>query len=427
MENNNMLLSKRKSASKRMWRTQHQSEGTHNFVIIAIGLMLGLVLMLATGRVQTHGDGHAHASKDYHHKRLQSRRELRGENNTQHHYNSMDDDGIMKNEGTGTGDSSRDTGDSRSSSAENNDGVDSDEGAGDFTATPLDKLSIGPITWRESGKVVTTYGLEVRVPDKLTRTLLEYCERTGITQRFRELTSAGGAMEVDSDGFHDFGSVEYPMTWFIQRPSGNWNSNMHWISPSDQASHEDYLRVLGEGGFDEVMARMGEYLNLEGLVCFQLTFIGVSECGDGYLHHDFTGTDGGGYNVIIPLILVPESPPELYVQSDEYDDDAEESHSFGAYQYRLGAASIIGDDATHGTARVDYMPQKQFRMAATVYMADVNPYNVKEILKDYTQHYPPRDQKLLLSQAGKHWRPPSSLPKNPQGLKIPFANATQTQ
>ena len=54
------------------------------------------------------------------------------------------------------------------------------------------------------------------------------------------------------------------------------------------------------------------------------------------------------------------------------------------------------------------------RLAATIYIADVTEENVDNILKQYTQAYPPDDRDLLLSWAGRHWKaddPSVTLPK----------------
>lgn len=73
--------------------------------------------------------------------------------------------------------------------------------------------------------------------------------------------------------------------------------------------------------------------------------------------------------------------------------------------------------AFHGTSAVDYRVNKEFRLAATVYISDVNEENVNAILSQYTQVYPPKDPALLLSWAGSHWKsndPSVQLPKPTQ-------------
>jgi hypothetical protein len=54
-------------------------------------------------------------------------------------------------------------------------------------------------------------------------------------------------MKRDDEDYH---TAVY--NWYIQRPESHWKSNMHWISPADEAGHEDYLRFLSAVGFDSV-------------------------------------------------------------------------------------------------------------------------------------------------------------------------------
>jgi hypothetical protein len=75
----------------------------------------------------------------------------------------------------------------------------------------------------------------------------------------------------------------------------------------------------------------------------------------------------------------------------------------------------MGDDAYHATSAVDYRDIRQMRMAATVYLADIGEDNIDNIMKHYTQHYPPSDRPdLLLAMAGSHWssrNPDARLPR----------------
>lgn len=75
---------------------------------------------------------------------------------------------------------------------------------------------------------------------------------------------------------------------------------------------------------------------------------------------------------------------------------------------------MMGDDAYHATSSVDYRPRKEMRLAATVYIADVNEDNVEDIMAQYTQAFPPNDRDLLMSWAGRHWRPDDPSVKLPK-------------
>jgi hypothetical protein len=247
------------------------------------------------------------------------------------------------------------------------------------------------------------YGFRMKLPDQVTSGLRAYCDRVGITEKFHSLVLGGKALEPGTDEYVELEDNE----WYVQRPDNWWKSNMHWISPGGAGAQDSYLEALGESGFDEVLQAMGKQLGLDGLVCYHLTFIGVSHSQKSYIHHDFTEVDGKAYNVIIPLLLANETPPELDVRTDD-------GSTIVGYRYRYGEASLIGDDAYHGTAAVDYRDAGEMRMAATVYIADVNPGNVDAILEEYTQKYPPKDVDMLLSKAGSHWQANDPSKRLPQ-------------
>jgi len=176
-------------------------------------------------------------------------------------------------------------------------------------------------------------------------------------------------------------------------------------------------------GFDEMLQSIGETLGMDSLVAFHVTFIAVSHSTRGFLHYDVTKTGAKTYNVIIPLLLANETGPELDLQNtpddvENTDENDPLAYRIGRYRYEYDVASMMGDDSMHASSAVDYRTSREFRMAATVYIADVNEDNVDQILKEYTQAYPPDDRDLLLSWAGRHWRaddPSVKLPKPTPG------------
>ena len=49
---------------------------------------------------------------------------------------------------------------------------------------------------------------------------------------------------------------------------------MHWFDIADEAAHEDSLRALAKGGFDEVLNAIGTYLGSDHLVTFSIRLRG---------------------------------------------------------------------------------------------------------------------------------------------------------
>ena len=191
---------------------------------------------------------------------------------------------------------------------------------------------------------------------------------------------------------------------------------MHWFSPGASPAHEHYLQALSVAGFDEILNGIGEYLGMDGLVAFHVTFIAVSFSNRAFLHFDVKETGAKVYNVIIPLVLANETGPELDLQKWSPDlPDYEQDNTIGRYRYEYDVASMMGDNAHHATSACDYRNTKEMRMAATVYIADVNDANADDILNHYTQAYPPNDDvELLKSWKARHWKKGDASRKLPE-------------
>jgi hypothetical protein len=270
---------------------------------------------------------------------------------------------------------------------------------GDFSPEPLGPGELAPIRWGDTHQVVTRHAYRLGLPEQIRTVLLDYCNKMGITDILRTVTIEGNTLEANADA----SVTVHGFNWYLQRPAANWASNLHWLSPADRLAHEDYLQALQLAGFDDVLKSIGEYFDMDGLVAFQVTFIGISRSSQGLFHTDVRRTEAKAYNIIIPLILANQTGPELGLQADlRLDNEGE--YAKGRYRYEYNVASMMGDDAVHASSAVDYRSNKEFRMAATIYVADVNTRNVASIMSDYTQAYPPRDRDMLLSWAGRHWK-----------------------
>jgi hypothetical protein len=136
---------------------------------------------------------------------------------------------------------------------------------GEFAIPDLKPGQLAKIQWEEDGTVVSEHAYLLGLEPKLRLQLLKYCDGMGITERFRELTYRGNAIPSGSHVETEFSGGT---RWLIQRPAGYWNSNMHWISPLDADSHEDYLQALSAAGFDDVLMTIGEQLGFKGLGTF---------------------------------------------------------------------------------------------------------------------------------------------------------------
>ncbi len=142
---------------------------------------------------------------------------------------------------------------------------------------------------------------------------------------------------IEPDGFR-LVTLGDGNVWYAQRPAKKWQSDMHWISPADEKGHESYLKLLNENGFLSVLNVIGNELGLAGLVAYQLTFIVVSHCEQGFIHHDTHDTGDRTFNVIIPLETVDDSPPELIIQGTDFPE-----MSLGRLQYEENVGILLGD------------------------------------------------------------------------------------
>jgi hypothetical protein len=211
---------------------------------------------------------------------------------------------------------------------------------GDFIPSPLKPGEMEVIRWANSGDIVTPNAYRLGFDSRFRETLVDYCNKLGITDYFRHVTVGGNAAPIGTDTYITLNGDQ----WFLQRPDKNWRSNLQWISPGDEASQQSYIEALSAAGFDDILAKIGENLGMDGLVAFHVTFIGVSHSTEGFMHYDVTETGRKAFNVIIPLILANDTGPELDLQeSEEVDDDGE--LLVGRYRYEYDVASMLGDDA----------------------------------------------------------------------------------
>ena len=273
---------------------------------------------------------------------------------------------------------------------------------GEFKASPLEPGEIQPVVWRDTGEEVNKYAVRIGIQPKLTRELRAYADLLGITDIYWSLEYTNPI----APGNYRLLELRYgdkrKNQWYINRPESKWNSNMHWAGPADEYGHEEYLKILAAGGFDEVLEAVGNYYNLDGLFVQGVGFIGVSHCSRGYIHQDMTETGGKFFNVLIPLMLVEGAAPEFILQDDH--------GRIGAAKYAYSEAFMVGDDAYHGTEACDYRSTKGMRMGASIYIADINNSNAEIITSDTTTIFPvPEDIAWAMAQKGRHWGGNNSL------------------
>lgn len=240
------------------------------------------------------------------------------------------------------------------------------------------------------------YLFRTRLPPTLVPAIMSYLEEIGLD---KVISSAvrGRALDHDTDQILQLRGIDHELlgtdqvkknevsTWYSQRGPAKFHSNMHWISPSNQETFDQVMSVLGSGGFDTVLKAVGEHFpHLKNLAVIEATFIPVSYCVYKkwpYLHDDFDYTDGKLFNFYMPLVRVDGSPPEFALQSRK--------GATVGYHFEDNIAIGFGDGTQHGTSTVDYTDQGKYRMAMSIFIADITDNNVKSIAKAMTGIFPP--------------------------------------
>jgi hypothetical protein len=206
--------------------------------------------------------------------------------------------------------------------------------------------------------------LMIPLPQALTETMLSYVRTRNIFDLCTDLLD-GNLLQGGGADIHQCGSL----TFDIKHPFAKDATNMHWISPSDDVTHHDLLHYLGFATFGEVLQQFGKYFpHIGKLICYQLSFIVVSQVHKIWPHADLTCNGNTAWNILFPLKLVEGSTDEFMV----FSDNKEVSDTF---KFHLGTAVVLGDGGVHATNIVNYTCGS-FRLMASVYITNINKYNV---------------------------------------------------
>ena len=89
---------------------------------------------------------------------------------------------------------------------------------------PLKPFQIAPAKFASTGERITQNAYRMGLPPELRKTILDYCAKAGIIDRFRQLVVRGDTLEAAGTTVETLGGFD----WEIQRPGSFWNNNMHW-------------------------------------------------------------------------------------------------------------------------------------------------------------------------------------------------------
>lgn len=270
---------------------------------------------------------------------------------------------------------------------------------GHFLTPPLKSGQAELLRWDDDHSIVQPYAARVGLPEKLLPTLIDYVDRMGLLDIMKNMLY-DDPLPPDGDKWFTFqspyeeGPVKRNFTWNVERPAKKWKSDMHWFNVADELAHEDSLRALAKGGFDEVLNAIGEQFNLDSLHVDSMGFVAVTNCERGFIHTDWEEVDGRAFNFLIGIQSPAEAGPELVIESDRK----------GEVYYESNAGVLVGDGTRHGTRECDHRESRGVRITASIYLADLTEDNLKVAAGDTTSIFPPTgDEEWIWAQRGRHW------------------------
>lgn len=262
------------------------------------------------------------------------------------------------------------------------------------------------LRWATDGSLVQDYAARVGLPPQLIPTLRDYADGMGLldimtNMLYDDPLPPDGAKwftfqspyqkESDASKIRNF-------TWNVERPAKKWKSDMHWFNTGDELSHEDALRALAKGGFDEVLKGIGEEFGLDTLHVDSFGFVAVTNCERGFIHTDWDDVDGRAFNFLVGIASPEGAGPELVVENEQRK---------GETYYGSNAGILVGDGTRHGTRECDHRSSRGVRITCSIYLADVTKDNLSILAGDTTSTFPPMaevGEEWIWAQRGRHWR-----------------------
>lgn len=189
-------------------------------------------------------------------------------------------------------------------------------------------------------------------------------------------------------------------------------TDMIWLDPADEECFESLISVLRRGNFDVVLKSIANAFGLKGLMISGVGPIFLSHFDENptlsQVHVDLPGTEGGFYNVIVP-IHIPDSGFPLYIGDETGTEIINISYNLGV---------LAGANTYHGTGPCDYRASQGFRLSAAVYMADLDDENLAMVADDSTSLWPTQgDTDWFQSQTGRFFSDNGNSLKTDKGRR----------
>lgn len=263
--------------------------------------------------------------------------------------------------------------------------------------------------WEHDGSLVQDYAVRVGLPPNLVPTIKAYVKDMGLLDIMTNMLYDDPLAPGEAKWFSFQSPYQKQMiaegsstdeirnfTWNVERPAKKWKSDMHWFNTADELSHEEGLRVLAKGGFDQVLEAIGEKMGLDSLNVDSFGFVAVTNCDRGFIHTDWEDVDGRAFNFLVGIESPDDAGPELIVEGDMK----------GEIYYGSNAGILVGDGTRHGTRECDHRANHGVRITTSIYLSDVTRDNLEILAGDTTSIFPPTGKTAadwVWTQRGRHW------------------------
>ena len=186
--------------------------------------------------------------------------------------------------------------------------------------------------------------------------------------------------------------------YFWKQSSSYTTSVFSYIAAWDEKARRSLLGAMGEAGFDVALESIGKHLGLNHITCFQASYMGASRCENSVTHSDIFNTDGKSFNVIFPVILVENSPPELDIISSD-------ANIVLPVNYIENVAYFLTDyGGYHKTSPHKFQGAEEIRIMVGSYCAEIDDTNWRRVKHLYDlEVVPPFMDQFDLPLKEVHW------------------------
>jgi hypothetical protein len=264
----------------------------------------------------------------------------------------------------------------------------------------LEPGELASVVRRDNGEIIDPGTFFIGLPPELTERFQAYVQESGLLEMAEEVLYTNPVKRGDKNRFY---KLKDGSLWGARVSNSDWvvKGDVTWIDPADEWTTELMLDIYRRSGYDKVLDTLAEKHGNEGLWVDGTSFIVVSHFEGENIHTDMEGMDDITYNLICPLII-PAAGGQLALA------DKETQIAMGS-EFQFHQAVVLGGSSPHGTTKVDYRKTREFRMALSVFVDDIDEYNVYGFDDDTASFPPAGDLDYLLAQAGRHWGRHASL------------------